>query len=178
MSCVTCATQSDQRLNRVCEPAELRGAHSVPGAVQLLPLLSQLLDDVCADLLRLVSDAAAPLDALGGVVQGLVALEQQRPLGLLLRLQDGRHRDVKETDRTVRGERVRPQHHTHTLLVLGCVDAVVASVCLVAGGAKARAGQLHVSLQFAQVPAVQTQLGGHGVPVGGRRCTQLLFHPL
>lgn len=70
----------------------LSGVHQPgAGAVQLLPLPAQLLDDVGTDLVRLRGDALAPLDALGGAGQSLVALEQQRALGLLGRL--GGHRE-------------------------------------------------------------------------------------
>ena len=54
--------------------------HPVSGAIQLLSLLAQLLDDVRADLVRLRGDALAALDALRGVVKILCSLEQQSPL--------------------------------------------------------------------------------------------------
>lgn len=57
-------------------------SHSVSGAVQLLPLLSQLLNDVVADLLCLVGDLLTSLDALAGVIQRLTALKQQGSLRL------------------------------------------------------------------------------------------------
>lgn len=62
-------------------------SHSVSGAVQLLPLLSQLFDDVTAYLLRLVGNLLTSLDALAGVIQRLGALKQQRSLRLQVCLQ-------------------------------------------------------------------------------------------
>lgn len=57
-------------------------AHSGPSTVQLLPLLSQLLDDICANLLRLDCYAVASFNTLTGIVQRLCALEQQSSLRL------------------------------------------------------------------------------------------------
>lgn len=62
-------------------------SHSVSGAVQLLPLLSQLFDDITAYLLRLVGNLLTSLDALTGVIQRLGALKQQRSLRLQVCLQ-------------------------------------------------------------------------------------------
>lgn len=72
---------STKLLNRI-------DSHSVSGAVQLLSLLSQLFDDVIAYLLRLVGNLLTALDALGGVIQRLCALKQQRSLGLQVCLQN------------------------------------------------------------------------------------------
>lgn len=49
--------------------------YSVSAAVQLFSLLSQLLDDICTNLLCLCSDALASFNTLAGVVQSLCALE-------------------------------------------------------------------------------------------------------
>ena len=63
-------------------------SHCVPGAVQLLALPSQLLDDIGADLIRLGCDAKSSLDALTGVGQRVGALQQQRSLRLDLGLRE------------------------------------------------------------------------------------------
>lgn len=57
-------------------------AHSVPSAIQLFPLPSQLSDDICAYLLRLRCNALASFNTLAGIVQRLCALQQQSSLRL------------------------------------------------------------------------------------------------
>lgn len=69
-------------------------SHSVSGAVQLLPLLSQLLDDVAAYLLCLVGNLLTSLDALAGVIQRLGALKQQSSLRLQVCLRSRQNQTV------------------------------------------------------------------------------------
>lgn len=157
-------------------------SHSVSGAVQLLPLLSQLLDDVVADLLCLVGDLLTSLDALAGVIQRLTALKQQGSL----RLQVCLHRrskiiklcqqDFEISDSMQKFSRLRIIE-THTLLVLGWIDAMTSFLCL-SGETKCRSRCLHVPLQLPEVSAVQTQLSAHSISVGGGCSTQLIFHTL
>lgn len=63
-------------------------AHPALGALQLLPLLPQLLNDVGADLIGLGRDSVRALDALAGSVQAVCALEKQHPLGLQVSLKN------------------------------------------------------------------------------------------
>lgn len=151
-------------------------SHSVSGAVQLLPLLSQLLDDVVADLLCLVGDLLTSLDALGGVIQRLSALKQQGSLRLLACL----HRRSKILKLCRQDFKISDSMQiieTHTLVVLGWIDAMTAFLCL-SGETKCRSRCLHVPLQLPKVSAVQTQLSAHSISVGGGCSTQLIFHTL
>lgn len=66
---------------------------------------------------------------------------------------------------------------THTLLVLGWIDAMTSFLCL-SGETKSKSRCLHVPLQLPEVSAVQTQLSAHSISVGGGCSTQLIFHTL
>lgn len=59
------------------------------------------------------------------------------------------------------------QRHTHTLLVLCWIKAVVTPFCC--NIRKARSRTFHVSLQFGQIPAEHTELRVHCVSVEERR---------
>lgn len=151
-------------------------SHSVSGAVQLLPLLSQFLDDVVANLLCLVGNLLTSLDALAGVIQRLTALKQQGSL----RLQVCLHRRsiiIKQIQIQIQKFFRLRIIETHTLLVLGWIDAMTSFLCL-SGETKCRSRCLHVPLKLPKVSAVQTQLSAHSISVGGRCSTQLIFHTL
>lgn len=172
-------------------------SHSVSGAVQLLPLLSQLFDDVTAYLLRLVGNLLTSLDALAGVIQRLGALKQQRSLRLLVCLQSQEKKKKKEYKTlSTLGELIflfylfiffKSNHRqcfwvttteeTHTSLVFRGVDATTSFIGQ-SGEAKARGGGLHVPLQLPEVPAIQAHFGTHGISVGRRCGPQLVLHTL